>query len=272
MACVLLPCYYQGMTTLTTRTLTRNSVLAFVLAGLAATTIHELFHLIMTLALGEKAVLFPDHVQIDDAVGTSHALLIAAVGPLGSLGSGLLLIRLTRDWGQGFARLFWLWFGFLSAQIGFGYLLVSALVQTGDTGLVLSLLNAPWYVYVLVTAIGGVGSWYLLPRLFSDRVSVFARDKNSFFHIGMYPWLIGTGILLVIYVIIGQIMTPGKLELFGLMAVVTIGIFTPIADFDAARATAHPDSLQLSMPVAGMVVTGVAAAIVLFVLTHGISF
>ncbi len=253
------------------KTIKLDSVVAFVLAGMVATTVHEVFHLIMTLALGEKSVLFPDHVQIADNVSKYHAILIAAVGPLCSLVSGLLIIWLARDCGKGFARLFWLWFGFLSAQIGFGYFLVSSIVQTGDTGLVLSLLHAPWYGYVLITAIGGVGSWYVLPKLFSYRVSVFAHDKQSFFQIGMYPWLIATGILLAIYVIIGQIMTPWKLELFGLIAVVTIGIFTPIADFNALRAKAHPDALELSMPIAGMVLTGTVAAFLIFVLTHGIS-
>lgn len=238
----------KGMTTLT-KTLKFNSVLAFVLAGMAATTVHEMFHLLVTLALGEKPVLFPTHVQLADNVGTFHQILIAAAGPLCSLVSGLLIIWLVRDWGKGFVRLFWLWFGFLSAQIGFGYFLVCAIAQNGDTGLVLSLLHAPWYVFALVTVLGGVGSWYVLPKLFSSRVSVFAQDKKSFFQIGMYPWLIATGTLLVIYFIIGQIMSPGNLDLFGLLAVVTIGIFTPIADFNEGRAKAHPDSLTLSMPI-----------------------
>lgn len=260
------------MTTPSTKTLKLNSVIAFVLAGMSATTVHELFHLIMTLALGEKAVLFPDHVQIADTVGKNHAILIAAVGPLFSLISGLLIIWLAHDWGKGFARLFWLWFGFLSAQIGFGYFLISSIAQSGDTGLVLSLLHAPWYAYVLTTALGGVGSWYVLPKVFSYRVSVFAHDKRSFFQIGMYPWLAATGILLAIYLVIGQIMVPGKIEPFGLIAVVTIGIFTPIADFNAVRANAHPDSLKLSMPIAGMVITSTVATILIFVLTHGVSF
>lgn len=248
-----------------------NSALAFVLAGMLATTTHEAAHFAMALVLHEKPTMFPIFVNVADNVSLSHLILIAATGPLFSLVSGLLIIVLTREWAGGFVRLCWLWFGFLSAQIGFGYFFAAVISQTGDTGFVLAALHAPWYVFALVFLIGAGGSWVILPRLFTRRVSPLVPDKQAFNQVGMYPWLLGTGVLLVVYFIIGQVIAPGNIDPFGLLAVLTIGIFTPIANFDAALAR-RPHGLAFSSPIAGMVLTVVVALVLIFGLAHGLSW
>lgn len=120
-----------------------NSSVAFVLAGLLATTLHEMAHFITALILGDYAKIFPPYVQTADNINLYHHIIISAAGPVFSLLSGLIIIWLLSGKGKGFMRLFWTWLGFLSAQIGFGYFLISPLAKAGDTGFVLSSLNAP---------------------------------------------------------------------------------------------------------------------------------
>lgn len=246
-------------------------MLAFILAGMLATTAHEAAHFVMALALHEKPTMYPIFVNLVDSVSPSHLMLIAATGPLFSLSSGLLIIVFTRTWAGGFARLCWLWCGFLSAQIGFGYFFAAVISQTGDTGYVLAALHAPWYVFALVFLLGAAGSWVILPHLFARRVSPLVPDKQAFNQVGMSPWLLGTGVLLVIYFVIGQVITPGTIDPFGLLAVLTIGIFTPIANFDATMAR-RPHGLAFSSPRAGMALTVVVALGLIFGLAHGLSW
>lgn len=251
-----------------------NSTLVFVLAGMLATTAHEISHFVASLVLGEKPTLFPTFTRLTDNISSSHLLLIAATGPLFSLISGLLLIWLCRDWGRGFMRLFWLWFAFLSAQIGFGYFFASIISQSGDTGLVLASLHAPWPVYAAAFLFGAAGSWLLLPRLWARSVSPLVADKKAFNQAGMYPWLLGTAVLLVIYFIIGAVIAGGNVDLFGLFAILTIGIFTPIANFTANMAKV-PRVLEFEQRRAGLTGTAVTAVVALGLivgLTRGVGF
>lgn len=246
-----------------------TSMLAFVLAGMLATTVHEISHSVAALLVGEKPTLFPGFTRLNDGVSSSHLIVIAGTGPLFSLTTGLLMILLFRNWGRGFVRLFWLWFAFLSAQIGFGYFFAAVISRTGDTGLVLSLLHAPWYVYAIVFGLGAAGSWLFLPRLWANRVSPLVAGKKQFNQVGMYPWLLGTGVLLVIYFIVGLLTSPGQPDLFGLFAIVTIGIFTPIANF-ASNAPREPRTLVLTSPIMPAVLTIVVALGLIVGLTHGV--
>ncbi|MEO5950550.1 MAG: hypothetical protein ABIQ04_03820 [Candidatus Saccharimonadales bacterium] len=255
-----------------------TSTLAFVLAGMLVITIHELSHLVMSLSLGVPAILFPNFVVQPDQTTSWQIILTAGTGPLFSLISGLLIIWLIKDWLKGssktFTKLLVLWFGFLSAEVGFGYFFIAPLVAGGDTGQVLSLLNASWFVYAIIFAAGVAGFLLLLPRVLSARLSSFAHDKSSFFQLSMFPWLIGTGILLVIYTLsiavtsISHIDAPG---LIALMGVVTIGVFAPMADFNKLHA-GHNKNVVFNLPVAGIVMSSLIGLFIIFILSRGIHF
>jgi len=58
---------------------------------------------------------------------------VALVGPLFSLVSGLIALLAPRR-GRGFWRLFTIWFGVLSVQSFFGYLMTGPFVAYGDVG------------------------------------------------------------------------------------------------------------------------------------------
>jgi hypothetical protein len=256
-----------------------NSSIAFVLAALLVTTIHECSHLIVSLFLGVPASIYPNFVNSTVHVADWQAILIAGTGPLFSLVSGLLVILLIKKWlkrkSNTFIKLVVLWFGFLSAETGFGYFFIAPLVAGGDTGQVLALLHAHWLVYAVIFAIGVAGFVLLLPRLLSARLSQFAHNKASFFQLSMFPWLIGTGILLIIYVLsitvtsLNGIDNPG---LIALMGVATIGVFAPMADYHKKYVDTNAMQSTFSFPIAGIIITVILALFIIFVLSRGIYF
>ena len=241
-----------------------NSAVAFTLAGLLAITAHEAAHLISGALAGRlPATLYPNAVDFAGASGTAVRVFTALAGPVFSLLSGLALIWCARHWGRGFGRLFWLWFAFLSAQIGFGYMIVAPFMQAGDTGQALMLLNAPTPSYI-VTCLAGVSGMFWLARLFAVRAVgyVSASDVQSLRNIGLLAWLAGTGALMAIYTVAsGQLssdVVPGVLA-----GVVTIGIFTPLLTFLYRKAKADPEELVLARPIAGMIMVVVVATLLL---------
>jgi hypothetical protein len=249
-----------------------NSTVAFVLAGFVVTTIHEVSHLVASLILGHPATIYPNIVDSGNRLSSHDGIIIAGTGPLFSLVTGLLVILLVRTtgWRSGFLKLFVLWFGFLSAETGFGYLFIAPIVPNGDTGEVLALLHAQWYVYAIVFLIGIGGFVFLLPRIFAARFSPFAADKKGFFQLGMWPWLYGTIILLVLYFLAELTVAsvvPGAPVIFVLVGVATIGIFTPIANY---RAGAVSEALPLRMPITGGIVTVIVALLIILLLARGV--
>lgn len=253
----------------TPRTLLLNSATAFVLAGMLAITLHEGAHLVTALGLGHHAVLYPSAVDFH-ASSRAHRVATALAGPLFSLVSGLALVLIGSGWGRGFGRLFWLWLGFLSAQIGFGYLIIAPFARAGDTGQALALLSAPGLVYAVSFAVGMAGM-YWLARRFAGEAIRYASEPTSLRAIGLFSWLLGTGILLVVYV-------PANRHLSGdaiptvLAGVGTIGIFTPLLTFFYRRLEARREELVLSTPFLGIAGAAVLAAVLVGVVAPGLSF
>ncbi|MBW4061518.1 hypothetical protein HJC99_03050 [Candidatus Saccharibacteria bacterium] len=60
-----------------------NSTIAFVLAGLIVTTLHEISHLVAALILGAtQATIYPNFVVTPDATSHAHDIISLATGPL----------------------------------------------------------------------------------------------------------------------------------------------------------------------------------------------
>jgi hypothetical protein len=253
----------------TNKQLLKNSALAFVLAGLIATTLHELAHFATALLLEGQGLFHPTYVLQADNATKNQQMLVAAAGPLFSLVSGLAVIGLCRQKLDNFWSLVRMWFGFLSAQIGFGYFLVAPFAKGGDTGQVLELLNANTIITILVCAFGAIGTYLLLPKLFSKANSIYIASKKDFFQLGMYPWLIGTSALVLIYFVIeNTLVGNSNVDIFSVIGTATIGIFTPLADYTASKQKIQ--KLALGSPVSGLVVT-VILILILSLLSRGIA-
>ena len=245
-----------------------NSVVAFVLAGMVATTLHELSHLTAGLLLGHPGRLYVSAVDTSGLVSTNHLIIIALTGPLFSLVFGILFIFMARNWGQGFGRLFWLWLGFLSAQIGFGYFIISPFASMGDTGKALSLLHAPALIYI-ISFLFGVSGMIWLGKRFATPAVAYTTDTSSLRTIGLFSWLIGTGLLLCIEIPANR-MLPTDLLPTVIAGTATIGIFTPLLTFFYKSLTVEHEQLTLGKPIAGLACALLFAVLLLFVLSHGI--
>ncbi len=253
-----------------------NSTVAFILAMMLITTLHELAHLTAALILGHSAIIYDMAVDPIGDISTMHAVIIAGVGPLFSLVSGFLIIRFVkvRSIRSDFGKLLAIWIGFLSAVTGFNYCIVAPIVSGGDTGQVLSLLHAHWIIYAVVFAFGCFGTYVLLPRLFSKKLSFLAHDKRSFFQLGMFPWLYGTASLLVIYAL-ASLMTaslPLFVTIFGLSGVAAIGIFVPIARYNVNQTLSEMQTPKFGYPKIGIIVTVIVAIFVIFGMSQGFRF
>ena len=138
------------------RGLTPASSTAFVLAAIVNSFVHELAHATAGLAQGLTPTISPFSVSYTPDGSTDQQIVTASAGPLFSLALGLILIAVSRNWGRGIVRLFWLWLTFMALMNFVGYLMIAPVAQVGDTGKVLKLLDAPAaaYVGVLVLEIG----------------------------------------------------------------------------------------------------------------------
>ncbi len=155
------------------KTFLANSTLAFVLAAIVNTTLHELAHAVAGLTQGLVPTLAPFSVSYTPEGTPGQQIVTAAAGPTFSLVMGVLLMVLARRWGKGLVRLFFVWLAFMGVMNFVGYLIIAPIAQVGDTGQVLSLAGAPGLVYVAVLVVGVAGQ-FTLGYLFSWQIKRYA--------------------------------------------------------------------------------------------------
>ena len=143
-----------------------NTTVAYVVAQMLVIVLHESAHTVAGLLQGYQATQFTGEVRFaPDQTPTAH-VITALAGPLFSLVSGLVAMHLRPFRGRGFLQLLWVWFAFLSAEEGFGYLTIAPLVTDGDTGAALAELHAPvWVGWVCMAA--GIAGLVFLARQFA---------------------------------------------------------------------------------------------------------
>ncbi|WP_206445864.1 hypothetical protein [Agrococcus sp. KRD186] len=251
------------------RLLLLNSTVALVLAGTLTVTLHELAHFATALALGHEATLHATSVS-NSSTDDATAITTAAAGPIFSILFGLIIVFAARRWGRGFWRLLWMWLGFTSAQAGFGYCMIALLSPAGETGKVLELLGAPWWVGLISLAFGTAGMLWL-SRLFATRVAAYAgEDTRQMMAFGMWPWLFGTLALVVIYAatVLQLPFMEAFLSMFGIIA---IGVFAPMFTFFVLRLHPPREQLELGVPWVGIAGVALMVLLILLVLVPGIT-
>lgn len=251
------------------RLLLLNSTVALVLAGMLTITLHEMVHFAAALALGHEATLHATSVS-DSATDDATNIATAAAGPIFSLIFGLIIVFAARRWGSGFWRLLWMWLGFTSAQAGFGYCMIALLSTAGDTGKVLELLGAPWWVGLFSLAFGTAGMLWL-SRLFAMRVATYAgEDTRQMMAFGMWPWLLGTLVLVAIYAL--TVLQLPFLEAFlSMFGIIAIAVFAPMFTIWVLRLHPPREQLELRVPWVGIAAVVVMVLVIMLVLVPGIT-
>lgn len=254
--------------TSTAKQLWLNSSVAYILAGPLVLLVHECSHLVAGLLLGEKGILYGHAVDWGEHVSTNHQIITAATGPLFSMISGFILIYLTQKWGKGFWRLFWLWFGFLSAMEGVGYLFITPFGGVGDTGRVMALLDAP-YIFSILAGLVGVAGMFLLAKLFATQAVKYTTTTKELRSVGLFAWLTGT-IVMVIIGLPGMFALPAELQFAVLMGTISLGIFTPLLTIFYQKVKTQKERLALSTPYVGVALAVIVNLLIIFVVEKGI--
>ncbi|GAB3582333.1 hypothetical protein [Hymenobacter daeguensis] len=192
----------------TVRSFVVNAICLYVAAYLLTIILHELGHATMSWLLGGRPVLYNTSVEnTNKALSVTARVLIAAAGPVLSLGLGGLMLGLVRrSAARGAGYLFWLYMGVFGIINFFGYLMIAPLAKGGDTGQIAALLHAPaWLTWatallalvVLIRLIGSTGALFagLLPTEW--QADATARTAGLRGLIG-WPWLVGSVVLVLL--------------------------------------------------------------------------
>jgi hypothetical protein len=246
------------------------STTALVLAATVTVTLHEVAHAVAGMALGLVPTLHSNVVSYEPEPTAAQAVVTAAAGPLFSLVLGLVVHLTTRSAGRGTGRLFWMWAGLLPLQNFAGYLVIAPFARAGDTGRVFSLLDAPTLVYVVAFLVGVVLT-LLNSRLLAGQVTRYGRTPDELRHLVLFPWLLGTGIVVVLTLVSAVLGSVGAADFPVIVAgAVATAIFAPMFTFFYRRLRTPYEGLALGRALPWVVATAVLAVLVIAVLGPGL--
>lgn len=245
-----------------------NSTIAFAMATLVMFTVHELGHAVAAISFGFHPVVRPFSVNYGTATKTQNIVTLLA-GPFVSLVLGMMFLAIPRV-GKGFWRLVWLWAGLNGVQTFTGYLITAPFGGVGDIGGTLHILNAPFWVALVIFAVGWIGTFFLgrlaTIRLlgFTDPASDIPGQLRS---VGLFAWL--AGVLLVLIFSIGSfdVSIQGIFEVFGIL---TSGIYLSLVRYFLPRVKGSGEPLELHFPVVGSVLLLAIALLRLLIFVPGL--
>ena len=246
-----------------------NSTVAFVGALFLSITLHELAHRLTALAFGVKPTVYAAY-ETHPPLSSGREAVVAVAGPLFSLVSGLIALLVPRR-GRGFWRLFTIWFGVLSIQSFFGYLMTGPFVPYGDIGHAFRLLHAPGVAYVAVFGVGVLGTFALgrflteqLLELTDGEGQVRAAQLRQF---AFFTWIAGVVLALLLSVSSDLFSRNG---IFEAAAIFAAGIPALMARVFMRRLSVRGIGFAGGVPWAGIVLVAVVAVLRLTVLTSGV--
>ncbi len=177
-----------------------NSTLAFISAFIITTTIHELGHYLFYLLFGVNPTLYHNYVQtLSNSLTNGEHVISALAGPLSSLTQGLIFgIIVSRSSSNATRHLVFLWLSLLGFVNFFGYLVMTPLSSTGDTGKAAELLGVSsalrWWIAIVGFAIL---LWVIrkMAQYFSRFIpSELEREQKSkyIYHLMFFPIIAGS--------------------------------------------------------------------------------
>jgi hypothetical protein len=196
--------------------------------------------------------------------------VVALVGPLFSLVSGLIALLAPRR-GRGFWRLFTIWFGVLSVQSFFGYLMTGPFVTYGDVGHAFRLLHAPGLAYVASFVVGLLGTFalgrFLTEQLLELTEGVGDEQAAQLRQLAFFTWIAGLFLALLLSISSDLFSRNGIFEAAGIFAA---GIPALMARVFMHRLSVRKVGFAGGLPWAGIVLLAVLAVARLTVLTSGV--
>src|SRR5437588_12406167 len=246
-----------------------NSTVAFVGALFLSITLHEFAHGLTALAFGVKPTVYAGY-ETHAQLSPGREAVVALVGPLFALVGGRLALLAPRR-GRGFWRLFTIWFGVLSVQSFFGYLMTGPLVPYGDVGHAFHLLGAPGVAYVASFVVGLLGTFALGRFLTEQLLELTDGDGDEraaqLRQLAFFTWIAGVALALLLSISPDIFSRNGIFEAAGIFAA---GIPALMARVFMHRLSVRGFGFAGGVPWAGIVLLAVLAVLRLTVLTSGV--
>jgi hypothetical protein len=244
-----------------------TSALAFAVAVLLSTTAHEFGHALAALALHAHPVVHP--FSVDPGVHSNHDHLITALaGPLVSLVLGIVVALLPRR-GPAALRLLQFWFATISLGNLFAYLMTGPFHNAGDINAAVHYAHAPtWLAFIGfvvgvagLIAVGWLASGWLVVMV--DPADELAAQLRA---LGLFAWLLGAALSVVVSIGAFDFDTVGLFEAFG---VLTAGVFIfVVRSYLRRRPDLAPGTRRLAvgLPDAGLLAVLLVVVVLLRVL------
>ena len=247
-----------------------NSTVAFVAALFLQITLHEFAHGFAALTLGATPTVYASY-ENHAPLSSTGEILIALAGPVFSLVSGFVVLALYRS-GRGFGYLFGTWFGIVSAQNFFGYLMTGPFIKYGDIGKVLRLVSASVPVYLLVFLAGVAGTvllgYILTARLLKLTDNVGDERAAQLRQLAFFTWICGAGLAILLSIGSDTLSSYGVFEA---LAIVAAGLPATTARFFMHRLSVDSKGFADGVPWVGILLVVVLAVLCLTVLTQGVT-
>ncbi|WP_203567584.1 hypothetical protein [Aestuariimicrobium ganziense] len=173
-----------------------------------------------------------DAISPGDA--TQQGVLMLA-GPLFSLVTGALIYFTTRGMREGFGRWVATWLGLVGMMNFFGYLMTSVAGGPGDISGAITQFGWPGWLSIPLFFVGAAGMVWL-SWLFCHDVRRVGDDMPMMRRLGVWPWLWGTVLVVVVGALLtllgpaGDGLTGGEIVL-SLMALFAALVFAPMFTF-----------------------------------------
>ena len=243
-----------------------QSAVAYSTASLITVTLHEFGHGLAARLYGLHPTIFGLHEE-DIAASPARIAVIAAAGPVVSLGLGLIFLAIhKRLRGQSFIRYLTLWLGLLGVAVFMGYLMTSPFYKSGDVFKALASFNlaSPFFLG-LSLLFGAIGIIQLgrigLPLLLALTNSLQPL-RPQMMALGVLAWVLGS--ILVLLAMVPQL--P--------IMLVAIGTFVPLINLFASRrdqtqSYGEPGA-EPKISIAGVALLALLAVLEHTVFRHGI--
>ncbi len=182
-----------------------------------------------------------------------------------------MLYAVQRRLRPGYGRLVLLWLALTSAQTGFGYFIIAAVVPVGDTGRAFEAWGVPTAGYLAAAALGVVGQLGLSALTARELSPWFARTTDVRRWV-LLPWVLGSVLLVVVYAVVAVGDLPPEVVVAVLAGVATSAVFMPTTTFFLRRSACLGQVVPLGSPVPAVVgAVAVVAAVALQAAVGGIT-
>jgi hypothetical protein len=191
--------------------ITLNSTILYVTAFLITTIIHEFSHFFIGWLNNSEPTLHHNYVEhfSTNQLSIRQHVSIALAGPVISLIQGLIAgWSYLKSRKENPGHLFLLWFSVLGFNNFFGYLMTAPLFNTGDVGKAYSILEYSLLPQIIIAIVGAIVLLIIAYKLtapflqFSYSLKYIANKqsrKNFSFHIIILPWIMGSGVITMLY-------------------------------------------------------------------------